>query len=276
MAFAGINMLVTVYFKANVEDQRGAYATGVLVMIACAAVVTVLDKQRSYRQSADRGWGILHAVNMAFYSLIAVVFVVTMFAVALRSGSGLGISICFIAAILAMSILSRAWRADELRTIGFEFKDAESKFMWDNLRSSDFPILVPFRPGRDTHADKEQQIRAQHQLAPDADLVFLEICVGDPSDFFQKLMIEIVRDNNRYVIKVTNCVSVAHAVAAIALELSRFSKPPGVHFGWPEHDMLSAAWAYLAFGEGNIAWKVRELIHRAEKDSAKRPRVIVG
>jgi hypothetical protein len=58
--------------------------------------------------------------------------------------------------------------------------------------------------------------------------------------------------------------------------MSRHSKPPGLHFGWPEMDMLSASWSYLAFGEGNIPWKVRELIVRAEKDTAKRPRVIVG
>jgi hypothetical protein len=175
-----------------------------------------------------------------------------------------------------MSITSRAWRADELRTIGFEFKDRDSEFLWNSLRSADFPILVPMHPGRENHAEKEKHIREQHQLAPTDDLVFLEVYVDDPSDFFQKLMIEIVRDNNRYVIKVTNCVSAAHAIAAITLEMSRYSKPPGLHFGWPERDILSASWSYLAFGEGNIPWKVRELIHRAEKDPAKRPRVIVG
>jgi hypothetical protein len=58
--------------------------------------------------------------------------------------------------------------------------------------------------------------------------------------------------------------------------MSRYSKPPGLHFGWPEQSMLAASWSYLAFGEGNIPWKVRELIHRAERDPAKRPRVIVG
>ena len=61
-----------------------------------------------------------------------------------------------------------------------------------------------------------------------------------------------------------------------ALEMSRSSVPPGLHFGWTDHDMLSASWSYLAFGEGNVPWKVRELIHRAEKDPSKRPRVIVG
>jgi hypothetical protein len=275
VAFAAINMVVTVYFKADVEDQRGAYATGVLVLIACAAVVTVFDKRRLHEIVAHKGWAIVWFFNLFYYSLVAAIFTVIMLAVVLRSGSGLAIALLFIAAILAMSILSRAWRADERRTIGFEFKDQESEFMWNALRNADFPILVPVCPGQNL-ADKEAQIRAAHSLSPREETVFLEVCVDDPSDFFQKLLIEIVQDGARYVIRVTNCVSTAHAIAAIALEMSRYSKPPGLHFGWPEQSMLAASWSYLAFGEGNIPWKVRELIHRAERDPAKRPRVIVG
>jgi len=175
-----------------------------------------------------------------------------------------------------MSVISRAWRADELRTIGFEFKDEESKLLWDALRLADFPVLVPLRPGGKPRAEKEAEIRAHHQLAPDIDLVFLEMELGDPSDFYQRLVVEVTREDACVIIKVHGCVSTAHTVAAIALEMSHHSKPPGVHFGWPEQDMLSASWSYLAFGEGNIPWKVRELIQRAEPDPAKRPRVIVG
>jgi hypothetical protein len=78
------------------------------------------------------------------------------------------------------------------------------------------------------------------------------------------------------VIKLTRCVSVAHAIAAVALEMSKESKPPGLHFGWSEMDLLTSSWSYFAFGEGNIPWKVRELIHRAEPNVERQPRVIVG
>lgn len=276
MVFAGINMAITLWFQASVEEQRGAYATGVMVLIACAAVVSALSLHRLHDYAV--GWAHRTAWWFAFvyYAAIALVLVTTMLAVAMRPASGVGIALCFIAAILAMSIVSRAWRADELRTVGFEFKDEQSKFLWDSLRLADFPVLVPVDPVRETRDDKEQQIRTQHQLTPEADIVFLEVCVDDPSDFYQRLEIEVMRDNNRYVIRVTNCVSLAHAIAAIALEMSRYSKPPGLHFGWPEKNMLSASWSYLAFGEGNTPWKVRELIYRAEPDPAKRPRVIVG
>jgi hypothetical protein len=276
IAFAAINLLVTIAFQAKVEDQRGAYATGVLVMIACASMVTAVEHRHAFAKASGTLSRLWRFSTLVYFALIAVIFLAVMLAVALRSASGLAISLLFIAAILGMSILSRAWRADELRTIGYAFKDTQSEFLWNSLRLADFPILVPVRPGRDTHRQKEQDIRTHHNLSADADIVLLEVCVDDPSDFFQTLAIEVVREDNRFVIKVTNCVSAAHAIAAIALEMSRSSKPPGLHFGWPEMDMLSGSWSYLAFGEGNIPWKVRELIHRAEKDPAKRPRVIVG
>lgn len=275
IVFAAINLTVTVLFKAEVEDQRGAYATGVLVLLACASVVTVFDKRRA-REKGETPGGFLYYINFGFYTLIALIFVATMLAVAMRSASGLAISLCFITAILGMSIASRAWRADELRTIGFQFKDAQSRFLWDSLRLADFPILVPLRPGRDRQDEKEREIREHHQLSRDVDIVFLEINLDDPSDFFQTLEIDVIRENNRYVLRVTNCVSISHAIASIALEMSRNSKPPGLHFGWPEQDMLAASWSYLAFGEGNLPWKVHELILRAEPDAEKRPRVIVG
>ncbi|MBI2807000.1 MAG: amino acid transporter [Planctomycetes bacterium] len=268
--FAGVNVLITVMFQADVEDQRGAYATGVLVLMASAAVVTLIQKRR------ERGSSFFRALNVGYFGAIAVVFLATTLAVVMQAPGGLAIAMCFVAAILTTSILSRAWRADELRTIGFEFKDEQSKFHWDNLRHAYFPVLIPVDLKRENHEEKEAQIRAQHHLSPEVGVAFLEVYVDDPSEFLQNLMIEVVRDNHRYVIKVTHCVSLAHAIAAVALEMSLHSEPPGLHFGWPEKDMLSASWSYLAFGEGNLPWKVRELIHRAEKDPNNRPRVIVG
>ncbi len=197
---------------------------------------------------------------------MAAVFVLTTLAVAGHSGSGLMIAGCFILALLSMSVVSRAFRADELRTVGFEFKDATSRFLWDSLRIADFPVMVPHRPGHRERELKEEQIRTHHQLAPDADIVFLEVETDDPSNFYQNLLVEVLREDRRVVIKLTRCVSVAHAIAAVALEMSRESKPPGLHFGWSEMDLLTSSWSYFAFGAGNVPWKVRELIQRNEPD----------
>jgi hypothetical protein len=269
MVFALINLAVTLYFRAQVTDQRGAYATSVLVLMASAALVSVIA-----RKPPRRGWWWLRFPWG--FALIAAVFVAATLAVMIQTPSGLLIAGGFIVAILASSVVSRAVRANEMRTVGFDFVDEDSKFLWDSLVLADFPVLVPHRPGRHERDLKEEAIRRDHQLAPDVEIVFLEVEVDDPSNFYQRLLIEVVPEGKRFVVRVTRCSSVSHAIAAIGLEMSRYSKPPGLHFGWSEMDLLAASWSYLAFGEGNIPWKVRELIRAVEPDPEKQPRVIIG
>jgi hypothetical protein len=266
--FALVNLAVTLYFQASVHDQRGAYATGVMVLMSSAALVSFLSV-REHNCAHGRRKG-------ARFGLAVVVFLAITIGVLLESPSGLLIAFGFIVTILSSSVVARAVRCDELRTTGFDFANEESKFLWDSLCLADFPVLVPHRPGRHERELKEKTIRADHQLDPEADVVFLEVEVDDPSNFYQRLLVEVFREDKRFVIKLTRCVSVSHAIAAVALEMSRLSKPPGVHFGWSEMDLLAASWSYLAFGEGNVPWKVRELIREAEPDPAKRPRVIIG
>jgi hypothetical protein len=272
IVFALINVVVTVHFQASVDRQRNAYATGVLVLLVSASVSSYVDLRNRWRLEG----GVLRGLAVIWLLAVAAGFVLVAVGVLFHAGGGLAISALFIAAILGLSVLSRAFRADELRTVGFKFKDENSKLLWDSLRIADFPVLVPHRPGREPRERKETQIRSEHNLESDIEVVFLEIELDDPSDFYQHLNIEVLQEDARFIIRVTGCASVAHAIAAIALEMSRASQPPGLHFGWPELDLLSASWNYLAFGEGNIPWKVRELITRAEPDPKKRPRVIVG
>jgi hypothetical protein len=274
MLFGLLNLAVTLYFRADVNDQRGAYATAVLVLFTSASSVTVLDQRR--RRAPELPGRRLWRWFVSGYGLIALVFAASTVAVIARSPSGLLIGGGFILILFATSVLSRALRVNELRTVGFQFKDEHSCFLWNSLRLADFPVLVPHRPGRHQRDFKDKQIREHHQLSPDADVVFIEMEVADPSDFTQDLLIEVFEEGNRFVIKAGRCVSVSHAIAAIALEMSRYSKPPGLHFGWPDMDLMTASWSYFAFGEGNVPWKVRELIQLAEPDLDKRPRVIIG
>jgi hypothetical protein len=267
--FAAVNLGVTFMFHASVDDQRGAYATGMLVLITNAALVTLVDRYRAARQSGSRRfpWG---------YALVAAIFVVTTLDVIIDHPSGLAISLCFIVVILAMSIVSRAVRSNELRTVGLDFADAASRQLWEQLHTLELPVLVPHRPGRQARAEKAAALRSEHQLADEVNLVFIEVQMADPSDFYQKLSMQVLREDHVFVIRIGGCVSVAHAVAAVALELSKGCRPPALHFGWSEMGPLEQAWSFLAFGEGNVPTKVRELIRRAEPDPCRRPRVVVG
>jgi len=107
-------------------------------------------------------------------------------------------------------------------------------------------------------------------------VVFIEIEVGDPSDFFQEPLLRVKHEEGRFVILLTRCTAVAPALAAIALALAKGARPVELHFGWSDESPLRTNLQFLLFGEGNVPWLVRDLLRRAEPNEAARPRVVIG
>ena len=107
-------------------------------------------------------------------------------------------------------------------------------------------------------------------------IVFVEAALGDPSGFENSPLMEVTEEDGRFVIRIERCTSIAHVLAIVALELSRESRPPELHFGWSDESPLTANLHFVLFGHGNVPWMVQYLINRAEPDANKRPRVIVG
>lgn len=289
--FTVINLIVTWVFGASVEAQGGAYATGVMVLMASACVAVVIDVWRHKLRAADAGVGAASGGVLArprslgwssiaylpwTYVLITIVFIYTTVAIVVEKPEGIKIATAFILAVVVFSLVSRAQRSTEMRFDRFEFVDDGSKVLWDTLKYLEFPVLVPHRPGHQTIASKEERIRIDHRLPSDVPIVFIEAILGDTSEFQQVPLMEVTQSDGRFVIRVTRCVSIAHAVASIALELSRTGHPPEVHFGWSDESPLAANLNFVLFGEGNVPWLVRELIHKAEHDTLRRPRVIIG
>ncbi|HVT28785.1 MAG TPA: hypothetical protein VHE81_12295, partial [Lacipirellulaceae bacterium] len=264
-----INLIVTWIFSASVTEQGGAYATGVMVLMTSAAVAVVID---DWRKRFGGWWRRLHWG----YLVATLVFVYTTVAIVIEKPDGIKIAGAFILAVLVFSIISRTRRSTELRFEKFEFVDEHSRFLWDAMRHLEFPVLVPHRPGHHTIAEKDEKIRRVHRLGPKTPIVFVEANVGDPSEFHHNPMIEITEQDERFILRLTRCASVAHAVATVALELSKTGKPPEIHFGWSGESPLAANLNFLLFGEGNVPWLVRELILKSEPDPAKQPRVIIG
>ncbi len=269
IVFTVINLLVTWAFDASVVAQGGAYATGVMVLMSSAAVAVVIDlwQKRSGPWYMRLPWG---------YVLAAAVFLYTTVAIIIEKPEGIKIASAFIVSIMLFSLISRTRRSTELRFEKFEFVDEHSRFLWDALRHLEFPVLVPHRPGHHTIIQKDERIRRVHRLGAKVPIVFVEATIGDPSEFHHNPMIEVTEEEERFVLRLTRCASVAHAVATVALELSKTGKPPEIHFGWSGESPLAANLSFLLFGEGNVPWLVRELILKAEPDPAKQPRVIIG
>lgn len=282
--FTCVGLFVTWVFDASVEEQGGAYATGVMVLISSACVAVVIDEWRkrgrllseAMATAGAAGWrGRCRQVPWR-YVLITAVFLYTTAAIVIEKPQGIKIAGAFILAVIVVSIVSRTRRSTEIRFEKFDFVDETSRMLWDTLKFLEFPVLVPHRPGHQSVIAKEEQIRRIHRLSPEEPIVFIEATLGDPSEFEHTPVMEITQESERFIIRVHRCASVAHAIANIALELSKTGKPPEVHFGWSDQSALAANLSFVFLGEGNVPWLVRELISKAEPDPDKRPRVVVG
>jgi hypothetical protein len=270
LLFTGVNLLVTWVFEANVDAQGGAYATGVLVLITSACVATVLD----IWQHREGTW--YRRLSWPF-AIITAVFVYTTVVNEVEKGfRGLLISTFFILTILVTSFVSRYRRSRELRFAGFKVPDPETQLMWDTIRHLELTVLVPHRPGRRSLANKEGQIRREHRIPRDLTIVFVEVELDDASDFMHEPEMRVAQEEGRFVIKITGAASIAHTLAALALEMAKVGRPPEIHFGWTDDSPVSGTLGFLLFGEGNVPWLVRDLIRRAEPDETRRPLIIIA
>jgi hypothetical protein len=269
LLFTVINLVVTLIFKANVEAQGAAYATGVLVLISSACVASVIDvwQRREGRWYRRLPWPFACITVVFFYTTIANVY---------EKPDGIKIAAFFITAIIVTSFISRIARSRELRFEGFHMPDAISKLLWDTIKHLDLTVLVPHRPGRRTLAEKESAIRREHHIPRDVMIVFMEVQLTDPSEFVNRPELTVSEEEGRYVMKIENAASVAHTLAAVALEIAKAGHRPVIHFGWTEESPWSGTIGFLLFGEGNVPWMVRELIRRAEPDPEKRPKVMIA
>ena len=269
LLFTAINVVVTVIFRASVEAQGAAYATGVLVLMTSAGVASVVDlwHRRTGRWYARFPWA---------FSLITVVFVYTTVANVIEKPDGIKIAGFFIVAIIATSFVSRVMRSRELRFAGFQLADPDSRFLWDTIRHLELTVLVPHRPGRRTLAQKEAQIRLEHRIPRDLMIVFVEVALADASEFENEPVLQIVQVEERYVMRISRAASISHTLAAVALEMAKVGRPPEIHFGWTDSSPVSGTLGFLLFGEGNVPWMVRDLVRRAEPVEAKRPLIIIA
>ena len=267
--FMLINLAVTLIFRGSVENQRGAYSVSVLALLTTAAGASALDMRR-------RG-GVANMVLSIPFALIAISFALMACGIVIYHPSCIWITGLFIAAIVSTSMVSRVWRAREFRFEGFDFESDDTRRLWDKARHLEYSVLVPIRPGGRSNLDaREKFIRTRHRVDDEVPIIFLEVELGDPSDFLQRPLMSIREEATRFLIRVTQCVSVAHVVVAVGLEFSKVGEPPEIHFGWSDQTPLAATFKFLLFGEGNVPWLVQDLLRRIELDHAKRPRVIVG
>ncbi|MGB3328653.1 MAG: hypothetical protein WBA46_06845, partial [Thermomicrobiales bacterium] len=245
LIFTTVCFTVTVLFRAEVDGQAGAYATGVLAVITSATIAVTLSARRQHQVGPT-----------FFFGLVAAIFVYTTAVTILDRPEGLMIALVFIATIVVVSLISRTWRSTELRVGTVILDKRAARFLADATSEGKELRIIANHPDERTSREyllKEREERAASNI-PDGDpVLFLEVTVKDASDFAQTVMVRGFQVGEHRVLRASGA-AVPNAIAAFALYARDVSgQRPHVYFGWTEGNPLKYLARFILFGEGDIA-----------------------
>lgn len=263
--FTGICFVVTILFRADVDAQGGAYATGVLALMTSAAIAVTLSARRNNER-----------IQLLF-GLISLVFIYTTIVNIVEQPEGIKIASFFIVAIVVSSLFSRVWRSTELRVERVELDDKAREFIRKAAKGTVRIITNRIDRGDVAEYDfKEKEKRLDNHIPAGEPILFFEVTPGDASEFSGVLKIR-GEQVDRFQILRTESPAVPNAIAAFLLFVrNETGKLPHVYFGWSEGNPVSYLLKYIAFGEGDTAPVTHEVLRQAEKDPEQRPIVHVG
>lgn len=265
VVFTSICFIVTILFRADVDAQGGAYATGVLALMTSAAIAVTLSARR---RGERMQW---------VFMIVSLVFAYTIILNILEQPEGIKIALIFIVAIVISSLVSRVWRSTELRVERIELDDNAREFIRKAAKGTIRIITNRCDRGDvDEYRAKENEKRNDNHIPPGEHIIFFEVTPGDASEFSGILKVTGENVDGFQVLR-TESPAVPNAIAAFLLFLrNETGKLPHVYFGWSEGNPLSYLLKYIAFGEGDTAPVTHEVLRQAEKDPNQRPIVHVG
>jgi hypothetical protein len=266
LVYTAIAFVVTIIFRANVEAQGGAYATGVLVLITSAAFAVTLSAHR-HREKRAR----------LVFATITLLFLYTTIVNIIERPEGIRIAGFFIGAIIFTSLVSRVWRSTELRAERIEVDELAAQFLAEESQGAIRLIANRLNKGDVLeYFMKEKEVREDNHIPPNDPILFLEIQVSDASEFADIIKVRGVQVGDYRILRAESA-AVPNAIAALLLYIrDQTGKIPHAYFGWVEGNPIQYLLRFILFGEGDIAVVTREVLRRAEKDPHKRPGVHVG
>ncbi|MFW9258394.1 amino acid transporter [Nostoc sp. CALU 546] len=266
LVYTAIAFVVTIIFRANVEAQGGAYATGVLVLITSAAFAVTLSAHR-HRQKQAR----------AVLGIITLLFLYTTIVNIIERPEGIKIAGFFIGTIIFTSLVSRVWRSTELRAERIEIDELAGQFLAEESQGTIRLIANRLNMGDVLeYFMKEKEVREDNHIPPNDPILFLEIMVSDASEFADVIKVKGVQVGDYRILRAESA-AVPNAIAALLLYIrDHTGKIPHAYFGWVEGNPIQYLLRFILFGEGDIAVVTREVLRRAEKNPHKRPGIHVG
>jgi hypothetical protein len=258
---------VTVIFRADVNAQGGAYATGVLVLMSSAATAVTISALRR----KEKAW-------VAAFALISLVFAYTTVVNVIERPDGIKIAGFFIALIIFVSLLSRIARTTELRAERFEIDETAQRFLDEAATQGTIRIITnhPEESNPEEYRREIAEHREDHNLPTQDPILFLEVEVCDPSEFANVVKVEGREVGGHRVLRAESSV-VPNAIAAFLLHLrDKTGKIPHAYFHWGSKNPIAYLFDYVVFGTGDTAPVTREVLRQAEPDEKKRPAIHVG
>ncbi len=268
LVYTLISVVVVVVFAADPTAQAGAYATGVLAMMTSGAIAVTIAVHRQGRR-----------LMSVVFGLITVVFAYATVANIVDRPDGITIALLFIAAIIAVSLVSRVQRSLELRQERIEIDAKAQEFIREASKGPDIHIVAHRRrSGHDPaeYAHKEREQREDNHIPEDQPILFLEVSVEDASEFTDVLEVRGVDVGGHKVLRAVSSV-VPNAIAALLLDLrDTTGKTPHCYFGWTEGNPIVYLIRFILFGEGDTAPVTHEVLREAEPEASRRPLIHVG
>ncbi|PQV63462.1 Amino acid transporter [Abditibacterium utsteinense] len=265
VVFTLVAFFVTLLFKADVDAQGGAYATGVLVLITSAATAATLSALRQKQSKM-----------VPFFGAVALIFLYTTVQNIHERPEGIKIAGVFILSIVIISFLSRVSRTTELRVEGVELDEVAQRFVNESCGRG-LRVIANKRQAGDAreYALKEDRQREDSHIPASLPILFLEVEVNDASDFASALQVHGVEVEGYRILRMESS-TVPNAIAALLLHMREATgKRPHAYFNWSEGNPLAFMMRYLLLGEGDTAPLTREVLRKAEKNPEKRPMIHV-
>ncbi len=267
LVFTAICGAVTLAFRADVDAQAGAYATGVLAVITSATVAVTLSARRQGQPRAALAFGV-----------VALIFGYTTAVTVIEEPEGLLIALVFILTIVVSSLVSRTLRSTELRAADVVFDSMAAQFV-DAAEAAGEIRVIANHPDARTPREylvKEREEREASHIPRGGLVLFLEVTVRDASEFAPVVQVVGAEVGGFRALRAEGA-SVPNTIAAVLLAIrDRTGRRPHVYFGWVEGNPLKYLARFVFFGEGDVAPVTREVLRRAEPDPARRPAIHVG
>ena len=159
-----ICFFVTISFRADVDAQGGAYATGVLMLMTSSAVAVYLALPASRH----------------YFLPVSLVFIYTVAVNIWQQPDGIEIAAWFIVTIIAASLVSRVMRSTEIRIEGVDYDDVALGFIREAAGRRSIRIIAsrPNTGSKEEYQRKFNDARHSHHLPPGDVVLFLEVRPG--------------------------------------------------------------------------------------------------